>query len=73
MRTCDLTLAYTDTCGGIRAYIDQKRRWINENSNSDAVKNGAEASFGRIAASAGKRPSMARELQCGLQFSTAAP
>ena len=37
MRYCDLTLAYTDTSGGIRTYIDQKRRWITENSDDEHV------------------------------------
>lgn len=36
-RYCDLTLAYTDTSGGIRTYIDHKRRWITENSNDEHV------------------------------------
>ncbi|WP_462320989.1 glycosyltransferase [Halochromatium sp.] len=37
MRYCDLTLAYTETSGGIRTYIDQKRRWIAENSDDEHV------------------------------------
>jgi len=30
MRYCDLTLAYTDTSGGIRTYIDQKRQFLRQ-------------------------------------------
>ena len=37
MRYCDLTLAYTETSGGIRTYIDQKRRWIAGNSDDEHV------------------------------------
>ncbi|NBC47277.1 MAG: glycosyltransferase [Gammaproteobacteria bacterium] len=37
MRYCDLTLAYTETSGGIRTYIDQKRRWISEHSDDEHV------------------------------------
>ncbi|MCF7984907.1 MAG: glycosyltransferase [Thiohalocapsa sp.] len=37
MRYCDLTLAYTETSGGIRTYIDAKRRYIAENSNDEHV------------------------------------
>ena len=35
MRLCDLTLAYTDTSGGIRTYIDHKRRYIAERTNHE--------------------------------------
>ncbi|WPL18270.1 GDP-mannose-dependent alpha-(1-6)-phosphatidylinositol dimannoside mannosyltransferase [Thiorhodovibrio winogradskyi] len=35
MRYCDLTFAYTDTSGGIRTYIDQKRRYLAEHSNHE--------------------------------------
>jgi alpha-1,6-mannosyltransferase len=37
MRICDLTLAYTDTSGGIRTYIDQKRRHIAEHGEHEHV------------------------------------
>jgi alpha-1,6-mannosyltransferase len=37
MRLCDLTLAYTDTSGGIRTYIDQKRRHITEHTAHEHV------------------------------------
>ena len=37
MRICDLTLAYTETSGGIRTYIDQKRRHIAEHSDHEHV------------------------------------
>jgi alpha-1,6-mannosyltransferase len=37
MRYCDLTLAYTETSGGIRTYIDQKRRHILEQSDDEHV------------------------------------
>lgn len=37
MRYCDLTLAYTETSGGIRTYIDQKRRWLVANSDDEHV------------------------------------
>ncbi|MFW5723393.1 MAG: glycosyltransferase [Halochromatium sp.] len=37
MRYCDLTLAYTETSGGIRTYIDQKRRWLVEHSDDEHV------------------------------------
>ena len=30
MRFCDLTLSYTETSGGIRTYLDQKRRYLLE-------------------------------------------
>ncbi|EGV30838.1 glycosyl transferase group 1 [Thiorhodococcus drewsii AZ1] len=35
MRYCDLTLAYTETSGGIRTYIDQKRRYIDEQTDDE--------------------------------------
>lgn len=35
MRYCDLTLAYTPTSGGIRTYIDAKRKYLNENLPDD--------------------------------------
>jgi alpha-1,6-mannosyltransferase len=37
MRFCDLTLAYTDTSGGIRTYIDHKRRYIAEATDHEHV------------------------------------
>ena len=37
MRLCDLTLAYTDTSGGIRTYIDHKRRHIAEHTEHEHV------------------------------------
>ncbi|MCG6943184.1 MAG: glycosyltransferase [Thiohalocapsa sp.] len=37
MRICDLTLAYTETSGGIRTYIDQKRRYIAEHTDHEHV------------------------------------
>ncbi|WP_295882602.1 glycosyltransferase [uncultured Thiohalocapsa sp.] len=37
MRFCDLTLAYTDTSGGIRTYIDHKRRYIAESTDHEHV------------------------------------
>ncbi|MGF1452873.1 MAG: glycosyltransferase [Opitutales bacterium] len=33
MHLCDLTLAYTETSGGIRTYIDQKRRFLAEETD----------------------------------------
>lgn len=35
MRYCDLTLAYTPTSGGIRTYIDAKRKYLDENLPDD--------------------------------------
>jgi alpha-1,6-mannosyltransferase len=37
MRFCDLTLSYTETSGGIRTYIDQKRRYLLEQTTYDHV------------------------------------
>jgi alpha-1,6-mannosyltransferase len=37
MRFCDLTLAYTETSGGIRTYIDHKRRHIAEHTTHEHV------------------------------------
>ncbi|WPL16557.1 GDP-mannose-dependent alpha-(1-6)-phosphatidylinositol dimannoside mannosyltransferase [Thiorhodovibrio winogradskyi] len=37
MRYCDLTFAYTDTSGGIRTYIDHKRRFIAEHTTDEHV------------------------------------
>jgi len=37
MRYCDLTLAYTETSGGIRTYIDRKRRYIAEQTDDEHV------------------------------------
>ncbi|MBK1632663.1 glycosyl transferase group 1 [Thiohalocapsa halophila] len=37
MRFCDLTLAYTETSGGIRTYIDHKRRYIAEATDHEHV------------------------------------
>ncbi len=37
MRYCDLTLAYTATSGGIRTYIDAKRRYVQEQTNDEHV------------------------------------
>lgn len=37
MRYCDLTLAYTATSGGIRTYIDAKRRYLREQTGHEHV------------------------------------
>ncbi|SFM28550.1 alpha-1,6-mannosyltransferase [Ectothiorhodospira mobilis] len=37
MRHCDLTLAYTETSGGIRTYIDAKRRHIQQHTEDEHV------------------------------------
>lgn len=37
MRYCDLTLAYTETSGGIRTYVDAKRRYIAEQTDDEHV------------------------------------
>lgn len=37
MRICDLTLAYTETSGGIRTYIDQKRAYLREFTEHEHV------------------------------------
>jgi alpha-1,6-mannosyltransferase len=37
MRICDLTHAYTETSGGIRTYIDAKRRFIEEQTDWEHV------------------------------------
>lgn len=37
MRLCDLTLAYTETSGGVRRYIDQKRRHLLKNTAHEHV------------------------------------
>ncbi|MFP4683741.1 MAG: glycosyltransferase [Ectothiorhodospira sp.] len=37
MRHCDLTLAYTETSGGIRTYIDAKRRHIQQHTDDEHV------------------------------------
>ena len=37
MRLCDLTFAYTPTSGGIRTYIDQKRRFLLEHTTHEHV------------------------------------
>jgi alpha-1,6-mannosyltransferase len=37
MRYCDLTLAYTATSGGIRTYIDAKRRYLKEHTDDEHV------------------------------------
>jgi len=37
MRFCDLTLAYTETSGGIRTYIDHKRRHVAEHIENHDV------------------------------------
>ena len=35
MRICDLTMAYSETSGGIRTYIDQKRRYLLEHTDHE--------------------------------------
>lgn len=35
MHLCDLTLAYTETSGGIRTYIDQKRRYLEAHTDHE--------------------------------------
>jgi alpha-1,6-mannosyltransferase len=49
MRICDLTHAYTETSGGIRTYIDAKRRFIREQTDWDhiLIYPGAEDSIER--------------------------
>lgn len=37
MKYCDLTLAYTPTSGGIRTYIDAKRRYLQEHTEHEHV------------------------------------
>ena len=37
MKYCDLTLAYTPTSGGIRTYIDAKRKYLKEHSDDEHV------------------------------------
>jgi alpha-1,6-mannosyltransferase len=37
MRYCDLTLAYTSTSGGIRTYIDAKRRYLRDHTGDEHV------------------------------------
>lgn len=37
MRICDLTMAYSATSGGIRTYIDQKRRFLLEQAEHEHV------------------------------------
>lgn len=37
MRICDLTFAYTSTSGGIRTYLDQKRRYLREHTAHEHV------------------------------------
>ena len=37
MRYCDLTLAYTSTSGGIRTYIDAKRRYLRDHTDDEHV------------------------------------
>lgn len=37
MRYCDITIAYNDKSGGIRTYIDEKRRFIERNTNHEHV------------------------------------
>ncbi|EXJ14506.1 glycosyltransferase [Imhoffiella purpurea] len=37
MRYCDLTLAYTETSGGIKTYIDQKRRYIADHREDEHI------------------------------------
>lgn len=35
MKFCDVTIAYNDRSGGIRTYIDEKRRFIENNTNHE--------------------------------------
>jgi alpha-1,6-mannosyltransferase len=37
MRICDLTMAYSETSGGIRTYIDHKRRYLREHTSHEHV------------------------------------
>ncbi len=37
MRICDLTMAYSETSGGIRTYIDHKRRYLLEHTGHEHV------------------------------------
>ena len=37
MRICDLTFAYTENSGGIRTYLEQKRRHILERTDHEHV------------------------------------
>ncbi|WP_299441970.1 glycosyltransferase [uncultured Rhodospira sp.] len=35
MKLCDITLAYNESSGGIRTYIDEKRRYLREHTEHD--------------------------------------
>lgn len=37
MRFCDLTLSYTETSGGIRTYLDHKRKYLLENTEHEHI------------------------------------
>lgn len=37
MKICDLTQSYTSTSGGVRTYIDEKRRYIERNTDGEHV------------------------------------
>ncbi len=37
MRHCDLTFSYTESSGGIRRYIDQKRNYLLENTDHEHI------------------------------------
>ncbi|MBD3274340.1 MAG: glycosyltransferase [Candidatus Marinimicrobia bacterium] len=37
MRYCDITLAYNESSGGIKTYINQKRRYIQKNTSDDHI------------------------------------
>lgn len=37
MKICDLTQSYTATSGGVRTYIDEKRKYIEHNTSSEHV------------------------------------
>lgn len=37
MKYCDLTIAYNETSGGIRTYLDQKRRFIAEKTSHEHI------------------------------------
>ncbi len=37
MKICDLTQSYTDTSGGVRTYIDEKRKYIERHTDCEHV------------------------------------